>query len=321
MTPLEFVGGAIPTNESVLPIFTHFLLYNERVQASNGRIVLDSPLPGVKLDACVPADRFYKAMQPGAKIDMHVTEGGRLSIKRGRFRALLPLMPSGDFPAVAIQKKQARFKLTPGFTRLLENIRPFIGDDATRPWVSNTLFHSGRLITTSNVCITAFDAKGIADFTIPLFAVEELLRIADEPFEYALDGGAIYFFWKGDRWLKSQTIEGEWPIKTVHEYLATPTKPKKLPEGLADAVEELLPFCADPKHPVVFFNKDGISTAPGDTQAEVEGFTLEPICFDARNLLPILKHATKAELRSGERPVGFFYGPGGFVSVLSGLKL
>jgi hypothetical protein len=318
---LEFAFGAVPTNEGILPIFTQFLLSHGRVQASNGRISIDSPVKDLKVTGCLPAERLIKALRAGGKKShFSVTDGGKLSIKAGSFRALLPLTEAGNFPR-AHPSEGSRHKIRKGFVALIKRMRPFVGDDATRPWVSNIVFDHDLILTTSNACIACFEAKGFTPFSVPIFAVDEILRIGEDPMAYSVDAQSITFFWEDSSWLKSQLIAGEWPIETVIKYLSTKTKPKPLPPDLSAAVEKLVPFCQDQKHPVIHFSDKGISTSPGDTQAEIEGFTLEPICFDARNIVPILSAANKAEIRTGDRPVGFFYGPDGFKAVVAGLKL
>lgn len=300
---LRFVRGAVSGNDSVLPVLTHFCIYSGRIQGANGRISIDAPVPSLKFNAITPAEKFLKAIDNcGGEPHLNLTEAGRLTIKREGFRAILPTQGIEAFPK-AEASKGTRHKLADGLCDAVNLLRPFVATDAERPWASTVYFdpENGVAFAATNAMIAMVKTKPFNHpVQIPVFAIDELLRINahegyGEPAQWAVDEHSVTFFWpKQDAWMRSQLIIAEWPTETARRWMSMKEKMVKIPKNLSAEIERLLPFCPDPKYPVIHFDGAMLSTSTGDSEAYVElEQQMGKGAFHADNLRPMLKLADK----------------------------
>lgn len=305
---LNFVRGAVSKGDAVIPVLTHFCIYKDesgwRIQGANGRVSIDAPFIDLGREAIMPAERFLKAVDNcSGEPELRFTDAGKLVVAKKPFRALLPTQPITTFPR-ALPSKGDRVKVGEGLLDALRLLRPFIATDAERAWASTMLFDpQGNVYSSTNAMIamtkcSAFKKAG--EVQLPVFVVDEIIRLNIEghgglnghftPKEIVVDETGATFYY-GDAWVKGSHIAAEWPTATAEQWLAMKAEFKKLPDGLMKAIDQLLPFCSDPKFPAIYFTRDGIATAPGDTQAEIGGFDLGEACFHAENLRPMLDAA------------------------------
>lgn len=312
---LSFVRGAVANKEGPVPVLTRFCIYDGRIQGSNGRIAIDAPCPELAgINALVPADRFISAIDAcDLEPKISLTEGNRLVVARKPFRAVLPTQPIDAFPHSAPTK--GKRQKVPDLLPMLSRLRPFVGEDSIRMWCLCVYADGETAYATNSNMIASFPAEGIK-LTLPVFLIDELLRIGEAPTGMTSDEHSITFFY-GDSWLRSQLITEEWPVQTARELLSWKKAPPQMPPDLLKQIESIIPFCLDPRFPVVHFTEKGVSTEPGETQAEVAGASWPPIAFDSRNLLPMLRASTRFSI-DGEKRQARFAGEGGFKGVMAG---
>lgn len=321
LTTLQFVRGVVSEVDNVMPVLTHFCVYNGRLQGANGRLAIDSPCPELAFDAVVPADRFLRAVDACRGEPKIKLTDGKVIVERKPFRATLPRLPIADYPITEVAKGK-KTPLQGDLLAHLKTLRPFMSEDAERAWASTLLFDakSKTIYAASNATIGMVEGAPFKDsIMLPVFCVDELLRIGKEPDQYSQDDNLLTFYW-GDQWLCSRKITGEWPIATARDWLAAGKKTKMtdIPETLSSSVEQLVPFCNDRKAPLIYFRKGGISTAPGETQAEINGFDLGEGVFHAANLLPMLKRSRRMAITDR---AAMFVGDDSFRGVMSILKI
>ena len=293
---IRFVRGAVSDKiTGPQPILTHFFIYDGRIQGSDGRVAIDASCPELTINATLNADKFLRAIDIcGDKVKLKVTEGGKVSITDGRFRAILS-SHTADYPRNDPSKGK-KIKVPAGFIDELRLLKPFIGEDATRAWSSNVYFHQGNAFAIYNAMLGVIlkSVMGEFDISLPLHCMEELIRIGDPPDSMVQDSISLTFFWGKDRWLKSQLLVDEWPSKTAEDLVASfPKKLQAIPEGFLDAIQKLVPFCKDPSYPVIDFDERGISTEEGDSKAEITGIKLADFRSDSRNLVALLNNAAE----------------------------
>ena len=315
---LNFVKGAVSTKD-LIPVLTNFHFYSGRVQGGNGRVTIDAPIDLGGVDITVPAVPFLRAVDAcdGEPI-LNITEGGRLTVKKGKFRSTIPLSPQTDFPLIKISvNDDALWKPAPGLLRVLRTIRPFIGEDASRPWACGALFKEGYVYATNNVVIVRIPWRMPESdaINVPAFAIDEILRIGEEPQAFMFDESSATLFY-GERWLRTQLFTVQWP--DVDKFFGDVSL-NCVPTGLLEAVRKVLPFCADAKFPSITLNAEGVHTAEGTMGASVAGYELPTCRFRAEPLLLTLTHATEIDLTKYPAPVPF-RGENGLQGVLVGLK-
>ena len=118
--------------------------------------------------------------------------------------------------------------------------------------------------------------------------------------------------------MKTQLLDLSWP--DVDKFF-TEQPITELDAGLLECVQRVLPFCPDPKFPVIKFSDTGVSTADGEMQAEMGGVTLPTGSYRAEPLLLVLSVATHADFYLYPNPVKWCSRESGLEGVLVGVKL
>lgn len=315
---LNLVRGAV-SKKDLLPVLTHFHIYDGRVQGGNGRIAIDAPCPSLEgFDCTVPAERFLKAIDVcDGEPKLKLTDGGKLTVSRGKFRATLPLANHQAFPRVAADNAGGVLTLLHPILPMLRKLYNFIGEDASRPWSCGILFRDDFAWATNNVCLARVPYGAIREFVLPIFAIDELLRIGKEPSSLLIEDNSLTFSFDSGWWMRVQKLHGQWPDVTKF-------MPAELPadtwaaDTLREAVRKVLPFCPDPKHPVINTGPDGVSTLDGEMSAAVGLDGLPPGRFRAEPLLAVLDAAKGIDL--GAYPGGCYWCGDGIDGVVVGMR-
>ena len=196
LNTLRFVRGAIAKRE-LIPVLSHFHVYDGRIQGSNGKIHIDAPCEDLKgFNFTVPAERFLKAVDAcDGEPKLKVTAKQKLSISKGSFRALLPLGEHDAFPITKSEGKRVKYK--GGLLQCFKTVYNFIGEDASRPWACGCLIRDGYVWATNNAVLirTPFDGE-LTELNVPSFAVDELLRIGEEFSTIKVTKNTIEFHYK-----------------------------------------------------------------------------------------------------------------------------
>lgn len=301
---LEIVRGAVSTKD-LLPVLTHLHIYAGRIQGANGRLNIDTPCGMLaRIEATVPADRFIKAVEMcNGTPSLKVTET-KLVLSRGSFRAQLPLADHSSFPRAEVLPTGWK-ALEGGLLSVLRILRPFISTDAIRPWACTALLQADYGWATNNVSIirTPLPRAWSGVLMLPVFLIDELLRIDIEPEAWLQDVNHIMFRLPGGTWIRSQKFVGEWPdnafglIKEVENSISA--------DKLYAAVEAILPFCPDKNFPIIHTGPKGVSTTEGETYAEVNDIVLPEAAFNAAALAQVLQLAKEIDLTHYPKPCPF----------------
>lgn len=318
---LNLVRGAVSTKE-LIPILTHFQVKDGTITGSNGRISICAKLPELAgFEFTVPAERFLKAVDAcKGEPNLKLTEGGKLSISKGSFRALLPIEAVSAFPCptgpVGIGFAQNQPLLA-----ALSRLAPFVSEDASRPWSCGILIRGGFAYATNNVTVARIPIPLFEEFdniVLPTSAVDELLRIGQEPHTVWREPSSVVFGLNG-AWLQTQLVDNAWPgveklFKDNRENC------KELDKELVDAVKQVVPFCPDSKLPIIMFTEEGVATMEGNFSAKVGLGGLPAAVYNATPLLKVLSAATHFD--PGFYPDNApFFGGGGLEGYIVGVRL
>lgn len=298
---LNIVKGSV-SSKDLVPVLTHFALHDGRICGYDGRVYISAPYAYADRHAfTVPAIEFIAAMEvcEGASSVFSVGDGF-LNITSGHFKARLPTGPLENFPLVAPEGKHVANKKG-GFIDVLRKLRPFIGEDASRPWSSGILLLGIKAVATNNITIAEASLPFLiaSSCILPVFAIDELLRLDLEPVSYSVTPEAMVFYLPGKIWLRTKLIAGQWPegaLTIIREFHGK-AKWKKIPGELSEAVNRIRPFCASQANPVIRFSDGQVSTECETMAAEVKGFTGLGACeFRVEPLLEVLAKATHYDL-------------------------
>lgn len=268
---LRFVQGAVARKDFV-PELKHFRISDGTAQAFNGVVALSSP---IDIDIrCAPlAEPMVKALAHCEdSVGLNLLDSQRLLITSSKFRSFVPCVNPEDYPAV---QPSGEFRAVDGegLLRGLATVAPFIGNDATRPWVNGVLLQGASAFATNNVCLVQYWLGEELPFTanVPVSAVREVMRVGLPPVGIQLDENAITFHYEDGRWIKSQLLSTEWP--PVEKILdRQPVDLRPVPDGLFNGLSTLKPFLE--KTGYVYIEDGYICTMDTDqdgTAYEVQG--------------------------------------------------
>lgn len=291
---LKVVYGAVH-DRALLSVLSHLFIYDGRAQATDGRMSIDAVFPELKgLNATVPADRFLAAIEASDGEPQIEERDGRIVIVSGSFRARIPTLPLDQFPKS--DPDPPDWELEDEWLPGLRRMRPFIATDAANQWSTALLVTTDTMVATNNVCLVSepcslLDGTGVKAIAIPNWALDEVLRMGEEPTAFGVSDRSITFYFD-DTWIKTQLITADWPIvKALDLFKNMPKKPPRVPDNLAKAVKKILPFCKDTKFPVILMGAAGVWTEDHVHQAEVSGIQLPEMRFNGNMLELVLDHA------------------------------
>lgn len=299
---LRFVQGAVAKKDFV-PALTHFQIKNKFILGFNGMLGLRSPI-ALDLDVNPRAVQLIKAIQTCKDtIQLNLTSTKRLSVKSGKFKALIDCI-EGDYPEIVPEGTE--IPMNGDLLAGLKRLAPFIAEDASRPWARGILLRGQSGYATNNIIIVEYwlGYDFPVELNIPRAAVMELLRIGEEPTTLQVAEDSVTFHFPGDRWLRTQTYTTEWPA--VHSILDRPSEPIAIPEGMWEAIEDLLPFVDEQGR--LYFSDGAITTGHGEwAGAEVAIPDIKADgCFNATQIQLLRGVAETLDLTGYPGPCAFF---------------
>lgn len=210
LAELKFVQGAVAKKDFV-PALTHFAIRNKKIMGYNGQIAICSPI-NLALEATPQAKTFIKAIQAcGESIHFNVTPTNKLSIKSGKFKAFVQCVDNETYPTV--EPSGQDLHTPPDFMDAITKLAPFVAEDASKPWSRGILFRGKSAFATNNIILVEYwlGEQFPFEVNIPAEAIDELLRIGEQPEKLMVDENSISFIYSGGRWLKTTLYSTEWP--------------------------------------------------------------------------------------------------------------
>lgn len=303
LAELRFVRGAV-ARKDFIPSLTHFRIENGAIRSFNGTLALCTP---IQFDInCTPkAEPFIRAiMNCEETVSLSMTPTGKLSVKSGKFRALIDCIqeetphvePDGNPVEINGEALLAAFKA----------LTPFIGDDASRPWSNGVLLDHQSAYATNNICLVEYWVGSSFPFrcNIPASAIKEIVRINEAPVSAQATENSVTFHFPGGKWIRTALLSTEWPdLKRV---LDRPSDPVPVNSEIFKALGALKPF-AD-KMGRVFFNNSLVSTSPEDAEGAsyvIDGLDMEGV-YQIEMLALLEGVAETADFEQYPNPCPFF---------------
>ena len=242
LAALKFVKGAV-ASKGFSPELTHFKIENGTIKGFNGKLALCSPID-LDITVAPKAIPFIKAITAcNATTAMHITPGGKLSIKSGKFKAFIETVDE-LFPEV--HPEGDKFPIKDTFIETLKQLIPFMAEDASRPWSRGVLLKGQSAYVTNNIIIIeAWMGKPFpVEVNIPATAVKELVRIKEDPTHMSMSDRTVTFYYDDGRWLRTNLNSTDnWP--DVRPILDRKCEPQPVPKGFFEAIPDLIPFVGE----------------------------------------------------------------------------
>jgi len=240
----------------------HIVVEDGTVRAFNGVLALCSQIDlGIRVaPRAVPMVHAIQNCEDEVFIGM--TPANRLSVKSGKFKAFIDCVELEGLPH---QKPEGEIYEIDGsaFLEGMKACKPFVGNDASRPWTNGILFRDQSMFATNNVCLVEYwtGFQPPATINIPLAAINEIQRVKSPPTHIQIASTSATFHFNDGRWIRTQLLETEWP--DLRPILEQPHEAVDVPEELFPALEAVKPFVE--KDGRVYFKEGGwVTTSPDD---------------------------------------------------------
>jgi DNA polymerase III sliding clamp (beta) subunit (PCNA family) len=321
----NLVRGAV-SKKDMVPVLTHFAVHEGHIHGYNGRVHICAPceelekfpsftVPAVQMLAAIDACAGEPIIKHASNTKIYVVDS------KSTYKAELPIGPIEDYPIPTLPP--ARKVKATGLHHVLEVLYPFIGEDASRPWCASIRFEGDKAYATTNVVLACLPLnRGLSNWNcaLPVYAVDELLRLTKDPIAVGGESNALTFWFQGGIWMRTTLIADLWPdasglIAAVHEGATF----QPVDQELLDAVQRIVPLCPNPKLPAIHLDGEYVRTTAGAMGASVGGFHGLEGTYHAAPLLDVLQAATGAAWDRAPRVP--WVGTDGLKGVLVGLAL
>lgn len=297
---LQFVRGAVATKD-LMPVLKHFHIYNGRIQGFNGRMTIDAPAKGLdNLDITVPAVEFLAGVDACKGAPQITVDGNFIRLENAGFKVKLPLDDHTKYPRTELTLITEPIDLTNSTLKpILKKLRPFISDYASQAWACSILIRGDYVYATNNVLIarSKLPAKiSDADIVIPIYVIDEILRIDDEPLSMFYSDNKFGLNYGNGSWLTAIVGALKWPdLEKFFDVISD--KLPLVPEGMLAAVNQLKQFALTPATALVKLDAEGMHVTGPDRDAHVETITFDTTCgYGAAYLTTVLEAATHLDL-------------------------
>lgn len=297
---LRLVRGAVATKDLV-PLMTHFMFKDGRVQATNGRITIDAALEASELNNCaVPAEKFFKAVEICEGEPTIRRDNFFVYITRKKFKAKLPCL---DHEVKLLQrpdntKSDGKLPIEP-FRKLL----PFVSKDASRPWSIGILLKDGYGYATNNVIVTRAPIEYTGQqINLPSYCVEEILALRDLTCDVQFANNGLYLMPEGTTtWIHTRSLDLNWP--DIERFFTDGEIPEFDGAAVLRDIVKVRGFVPDDEHPVIVLDGGVVTTLDGNSSATIEGHN-----FPGKSLWMydplrmVLEQATRLDLAQYPKP-------------------
>lgn len=288
---LRFVRGAIAAKDFV-PVLRHFYIGGGIIRGSNGKMTICSPIEGVP-DCCPEGLSFIKAISScESEPSLTLTKAGRVKISAGAFTAFVAAIPVEQH--LHVEPEGSRVAMAPGLLDAIKAMRSFVGTDASRQWSTGILLTGTHAYATNNViAVEHVLATTMPRACLPAFALDELLRINEDPIAYSSSANNLTFYFTGDRWVKTQLLPSDWPPidEMLNATISATTPPHP---DLFKALQLLRPFADEMLG--VTLDENGLRVGDAEDAARFAIAGGLPPGFFHLDMLMLLKDSTAIEL-------------------------
>lgn len=308
LTAYNWIREAIST-KGLAPLQMYYLVKDGMIYGTDGRMTAGHPFPyETPLEFCAvaaPTEKLLNRLPEPIKITVK-DEDEEVVFSSGRLRGAVKTLPPSQwaFPLVGQGMVEMPTRLLPG----LKVLRPFISDNASRPWALCIRVADGNLYATNNVSVGVvvdIDMEGV-ELLIPNWAIDFVLTRTDGLVGWSHhvhsdnEPNTMAFHWANGAWMQTKLVVDDFPkiIDSIVEKAGEASHPitdewRAAYEYVAGLTESHMEFHADR-----IVGKDGDlksskMTATADIQTLMPKNGTTPFsAWDPRFLEPVMKVAT-----------------------------
>lgn len=300
---LKFV--AVSQHAQGTPLQTHCRIGNKTVIGFDGGITAGHFIDEI-LSCCPHTYTLLNALSKCAdSISITDTDGGKLSVKSGKFRALVPCLPWEDLPAVEPDPRIAT--LTDAVKSALAAVLPVALDGSNvDAFKCAVLLCAGSAVATNGaVILEAWHGIDLPDVLIPKASAQAICKQTKPLTGFGFSANSATFYYEDNSFIKTQLFVDKYP--GFQHILDVESNPWPLPGGFFEGVDIASSFSVNN---VVYF-RDGhicshVHPAEGASY-QVEGIPND-LAFNSIYLKIIREHCHKIQFNINNRGMALFFG-------------
>jgi hypothetical protein len=151
-------------------------------------------------------------------------DGKSFIVKSGRFKAKVPASDPNEWPYETLEPETV--PVPAGFIQTLRDVRPFVSENATQLWATGVCFDGTFAYATNNIALVRVAVVSpFRQFLLPLWAVDFLLTREEGLTGWLLEENSVTFEWANGGRMRSQLLEGTFPVPSVNAIIDTAGEP------------------------------------------------------------------------------------------------
>lgn len=299
---LNFV--AVAQKDKGAPYQTHVILRNNTAIATDG-ILSAGHMIDEDLNAC-PHTMTLLAALGKCKTVLAVTQlnSGKISIKSGAFKALVPCSPDGVIPNIVPDAWCG--VLDDRIRHGLELVGPFIVENSQRVIMASALLKANTIIATNGHILLEY-WHGIdlpPGLIIPKLFITALSKIDKKLTGFGFSQASFTVYFEDNSWLKTQLYVEKWPDTSA--IMERPHNPTALPVGFFDGLGTVQDFIEDGRVRIRPGKLQSHDSPEVGAQYDLEGLT-SSVTLNAKHLKLLEGIATAFDF-VGHKQISYFYG-------------
>lgn len=205
------------STKSIMPAHRFYLVKDGMIYATDGRMTCGHPFPYDKTFCAGGAelDKLVSRMSGAISIELGEDD---VTVKAGRLRGKIKTIDPKDWPYETVNEE--RSPVPPDLMKGLRLLRPFISDNATRPWALCVRAVNDTLYATNNVTAAAIPGIELDDIDvlIPNWAIDFVLA-REGVTHWSHDKAHVGFHWSNGAWMSTRLIDGTGFPETIEDVI------------------------------------------------------------------------------------------------------
>lgn len=305
-------------NKDIVPYQKFFLLKDRRLHAQNGWAYASAQCP-VDGEFLVSGEEFERAVDrlPRDKLAIEYDDNEQtVTVKSGRLRTKIETLPIDDFPTdTSILNDPG------GIVHVVDNdalrhaikeLRPFISENATRPFATCLWFSKGRVQATNNITLVECSNSGLPgnlEFLMPHWGADFILGMNKEIVQTCLGPGAVSFEWEDGTRMRSSLSSAKWPLQASELIDQIEDVKHEISDDWRSSVLALFEFGESE----MTIHADHITVGRGRSSTRLDISTPMPVAQSFTKwalpfIEPVIRRATHIDFTKYPRPMYFKWG-------------
>jgi len=208
-TALAWVKDAL-SSKALAPALAHYLVKDGMLHATDGRMTAAHPFPDDRT-FCVAGKEFGALIERlPDPIGIAVADDA-VTLRNGRLNGTVRTIDPNDWPLSPTTGE--RHLIPERLLPALKQLRPFVSDNAARPFAMCIRVAYDTLYATNNVVVVAAPEIDLdeAQALIPSWAIDFILARGEGLTHWSHTDSQMTFYWSNGAWMSTRLVDDTFP--------------------------------------------------------------------------------------------------------------